>query len=55
MKVKELMEVLKDYDPDMEICIKAPTPDYCESYYAEYKFSKDGVYVRCGELTIEVD
>lgn len=55
MTVRELMEILKNYDPDMEVHIEAPiASDYYETEYGEYGFSEKDIDSMCGVLTIGV-
>lgn len=46
MTVKELMAILKDADPDMEVTVVAPdTCPYTDDEYREYGIDEDDVTI----------
>ncbi len=57
MKVKELIEILKTADPDMEVAIEAPIAQCyngAEVEYGEYGFTENDIDTVCNVLTIGV-
>lgn len=55
MKVKELIELLKQTDPEKEVAIFAPDRDYYSYGYREYSIDKEGVDVESDKFSISVD
>lgn len=55
MTVKELMEILKDADPDMKVIVSAPDSGYYTDDYIEYNLEKEGVGEESGRFYICVD
>ena len=54
MTVKELMEILKDSDPDMEVTVCAPDSGYYTDEYIEYDVDKKDVGEESGKFYISV-
>lgn len=55
MTVKELMEILKDADPNMEVVVCAPDSEYYTDEYIEYEVEKEGVGEESGKFYISVE
>ena len=55
MTVKELMEILKESDPDMKVIVSAPDSGYYTDEYIEYDVDKRGVGEEYGKFYISVD
>jgi len=55
MTVKELMETLKDADPDMEVIVSAPDSGYYTDEYIEYGVDERAVGEESGKFYICVD
>lgn len=54
MKVKELIEILKDEDPDMEVTVCAPDSGYYTDDFIEYDVDKRDVGEEHGRFYISV-
>ncbi len=54
MTVKELMEILKDADPDMEVTVCAPDSGYYTDEFIEYDVDKRDVGEEHGKFYISV-
>ena len=54
MTVKELIEILKDADPDMEITVCAPDSGYYTDEFIEYDVDKRDVGEESGKFYISV-
>ena len=54
MTVKELMEVLKNADPDMEVTVCAPDSGYYTDEFIEYDVDKEDVGEEHGKFYISV-
>lgn len=54
MIVKELMEILKDADPNMEVVVCTPDSGYYTDEYIEYEVEKEGVGEESGKFYISV-
>lgn len=54
MTVKELMEILKVADPDMEVVIEAPDSGYYTDEYYEYGIDEKDIDTDFGKFTISV-
>ena len=54
MTVKELMEILKDADTDMEVTVCAPDSGYYTDEYYEYGFTEKDIDTDFGKFTISV-
>lgn len=55
MKVKELIELLKQSDPEKEVTIFAPDRDYYSYGCREYSIDKEDVDVESEKFSICVD
>ena len=51
MKVKELMEILKDVNPDMEVTVCVPEPEYYMGGH-EYLVTKEDIETYDGQFSI---
>ena len=54
MTVKELIEILNDADPDMEVIVCAPDSGYYTDEYIEYNVDKRDVGEEHGKFYISV-
>lgn len=54
MLVKELIEILRESDPDMEVIVCAPDSGYYTDEYIEYNVEKEGVGEESGKFYISV-
>lgn len=54
MTVKELIEILKDADPDMEVVIEAPDSGYYTNEYYEYPIDKEEIDISFGKFSIGI-
>lgn len=55
MTVKELIEMLKTVDPDMEVIVSAPDSGYYTDEYIEYSVDERAVGEEYGKFYICVD
>lgn len=55
MTVKELIEILKDADPDMKVIVSAPDSGYYTDDFIEYDVDKRGVGEESCKFYISVD
>lgn len=55
MTVKELIEILKDADPDMKVIVCAPESGHYTNEYIEYDVDKRAVGEEYGKFYIGVD
>lgn len=54
MTARELIEMLKTVDPDMEIVVVAPDSGYYTDEYYEYQIDKEGIDISFGKFSIGV-
>jgi hypothetical protein len=55
MTVKELIAILQNADPDMEVHVEAPVSNgYYETEYGEYGFTEKDIDTNFGVFTIGV-
>jgi hypothetical protein len=54
MTARELIELLKTVDPDMEVVIEAPDSGYYTAEYYEYPIDKEAIEISFGKISIGV-